>query len=172
MSVIVDGTNGIDTVQKAALVGKLPAGTVLQVVSVNYSTYYTNSTASGAFVDVSGFSASITPSSASNKILCICSVQGVCTYVGNTTLQGCILQIADGGGNKIFGVIDQYIPGGAGSSNWGAYGASYLHSPASTSSLTYKLQYKMSSTGIQINNYQTSPGSSGYSNLILMEIAA
>ena len=49
---------------------QLPAGSVLQVVqTVKTSTFTTSST---SFTDVTGLSVSITPTSASNKILVLC----------------------------------------------------------------------------------------------------
>jgi hypothetical protein len=148
----------------------LPAGSVLQVVSTNFTTYYTNATATGSYVDVSGFSASITPSSASNKVLVIVSVSGLCVNDNSTTTQYCKLQIADSSNNQIFQILNQSIPGGSGPNVWVNYSTQYLHSPASTSSLTYKLRYSMSSNGIQINNYIATSGN--MSNITLMEIAA
>ena len=146
------------------------AGAVLQVVQTNFTTYYTNATAAGAFVDVSGFSATITPSSATSKILVMCSVNGVCTFAGNSTLQECFLQIADGSGTRLMGIYEGSIPGGSSAQPWLSFSNALLHSPSTTSPVTYKLQYKMSATGIQINNYMSSPILS--SHLTLLEIAA
>jgi len=49
-----------------------PAGKVLQVVHTNKTTVFT--TSSGSFVDVTGLTATITPSSASSKILLLSNV--------------------------------------------------------------------------------------------------
>jgi hypothetical protein len=149
----------------------MPVGSVIQTVVTNYTTYYTNSATGASFIDVSGFSASITPTSSTSKILVLCQLAGICTYTSSTSLLQCILQIADASNNKVFGIIDQFIPGGQSGQNWASYSGFYLHSPATTSSCTYKLQYKMASTGLQINNYNSAPSSQPISSLILMEIA-
>lgn len=148
----------------------VPAGSVIQVVQTPFTTYWTSATASGSYVDVTGFTASITPSSASSKILVWVSVASVCTNANNSTILNCSLQVADSSNTQIFQIVDQPISGGAGGNNWGTYGTSYLHSPSTTSALTYKVRYKMSSTGIQINNYAS--GSGTLSHITLMEIAA
>ena len=60
---------GDDPVVTAGVVagGALPAGSILQVVSVTKTDSFT--TSSSSFVDITGLSATITPSSASSKIL-------------------------------------------------------------------------------------------------------
>ena len=62
---------------------RLPAGNVIQVVSVNYST--STSTTSGSFVDL-GLSASITPTSSSSKILAIACLSAVYKNGANSSV--------------------------------------------------------------------------------------
>ena len=90
----------------------LPAGSVLQVVSSNYSTQVTNAT--NTYVDT-GLTASITPRSTSSKILVIVSQNGMYKTAGNSQNSATPLT------------------GGSSSTN-------YLDSPATTSATTYKTQ--------------------------------
>ena len=65
----------------------LPTGSVLQVVNATYSTYTT--TSSSTFADT-GLTATITPTSATSKILVLLNVNGVAKETGNT---GCALRL-------------------------------------------------------------------------------
>lgn len=55
----------------------LPTGSVLQVVSTAKTDTFSTTSASGTFADITGLSVSITPSSASNKILILAEVRTV-----------------------------------------------------------------------------------------------
>ena len=112
----------------------LPAGSVLQVVNATYST--TTSTTGTTYIDT-GLSASITPSSSSNKVLVIVH-QAEC---GNSNSNiGIRLQVLRNSTVII-------IPAPA-----GLYGmvyanatisTAYLDSPSTTSSVTYKTQFRI-----------------------------
>ena len=172
---VVAGTNTITLPASTGTVvttGSPQSGGVIQTVNTQFSTYYTNNTANNTYVDVSGFSASITPKFSTSKVLVLVTINGVCTLANSSTGVEAYLRITDGSGNLIFGIIDGIIAGGTGNGSaiWACYVANYLHSPATTSSITYKLQYRMPNTGIQINNY----GNINIANsgITLMEIAA
>jgi hypothetical protein len=167
MSVIVDGTNGVDTVQKAALVGKLPAGSVVQVVSFNYST--DTSTTSNSVWSDTGITATITPISTSNKILILISNPAYTT--SGTISAGGQFQLLRGS-TVIYstGLNSLYIAatGVAGTQVNSQQGINYLDSPATTSATTYKLQqmsyFSGRTFGSQVNN--------ATSTIMLLEIAA
>ena len=117
----------------------LPAGVggkVLQVVTATDNTPLSSSSTS--YIDT-GLSASITPSSSSNKVLVIVTtgVHGVDT----PTTQGMYLKLV----RDSTDLIQQNSWGSHHSINF-IYGQghcfNYLDSPSSTSSTTYKLQYK------------------------------
>ena len=178
MSVNIDGTSCIDTVQKAALVGKLPAGTVLQVVQATTDTQ--QSTASTSFVDVTGLSASITPTSSTNKILIRYRVSGS-SSLGNNMNAFQILRDSTAVGNGAQGasrvkchsvVRGQYSDGNP----WWTTAGEYLDSPATTSAITYKIQYKVDLGTCYVNrdpsNGDTANYASPLSEITLMEIAA
>jgi len=115
---------------------KLGTGAVLQVVTATYATQA--STSSTTFTD-SGLTVSITPSSASNKILIIAS-NGIGT---NNSAGVCHATIDRGGtnlGNGTNGMLASYSPAGAVYSNGSI---SILDSPNTTSSTTYKYQFRI-----------------------------
>jgi hypothetical protein len=140
---ITDGTIvNADINASAAIAGtKLGAGAVLQVVSTTKTDTFTTSSAS--MTDVTGLSVSITPSSASNKILIVLSL----TIAGQDSVSGAGYQlvrdstaicIGDTAGDRsrISGGI-AYI----GNTNvYTTISGSFLDSPATTSATTYKVQ--------------------------------
>jgi len=195
--VLIGSTSGSITLQEPAISGStvltLPAvtgtvltttspkaGNVIQVVNVGYGTYTEiNST---SYVD-SGLSASITPSSASNKILVIVSQSinpvlgasvgygyqvnaGVRLLRGATTL---ITPDSDGGGKYTTGYSTGTAPSSGYLAQWTITSINYLDSPATTSSVTYKTQIAKGTSGMGTvyANY-----SAGASYITLMEIAA
>jgi len=170
-----DATGTILTGSSAITASQLPAGSVLQVVSATYSTYTTISSTS--FTDT-GLSASITPTSASSKILVIVSQQTSVVRNSNTITAGYTnlvrgsTQIWLGTRNPVINAgtsADSNIIGGT------QQGIIYLDSPATTSSTTYKTQGKISSTTnsgtYRANDYSENSGET-VSTITLMEIAA
>ena len=128
---------------------------ILQVVTTNKTDTFT--TSSGTFVDITGFSASITPSSASNKILVMASYS--ISNDSNTTTSGALARlmrdstaifVGDSAGNR------------APSSGYHGNEALYrmvthvtntvVDSPATTSAVTYKLQLRRGSGGNAVFN--------------------
>ena len=119
----------------------LPAGSVLQVVSTTKTDVFT--TTSTSFVDVTGLSVSITPSSASNKILVLVQVNGSQDVAVNRTYlkllrDSTAINMGDAAGSRIrgfggFSAADHSIASCPVS-------GMFLDSPATTSSTTYKLQ--------------------------------
>ena len=135
------------------------AGAVLQVVNATYSTETT--TTSSTFVDV-GLSASITPTASTSKILVMLSSNGLSNNAGNTGLSIQVLR----GASVIFTTDIGAAYQTADNDSAGSSG-NYLDSPATTSSTTYKVQFKRY-TGAgtsKINHYGTT------SFLTLLEIA-
>jgi hypothetical protein len=120
---------------------RLPAGSVLQVVSATLTS--TVSLSGAAYQDVTGLSVSITPSSASNKVLVFGFFNGASADIsyfrivrGSTAI--CIGDAA--GSNRI-----QATGGGWGTGSNATWDPatlpfSYLDSPATTSATTYKIQ--------------------------------
>lgn len=165
----------------------LPAGSVLQVVQVTKQDVF--STSSTSFVDITGYSASITPTSASSKILVMMSLN----LGGTNGTYHCYLRLLRNG-SAVTGALGSGGQGGGGSAPNGGNGAgtctlhknindnrdmdcavmNYLDSPGSTSTQTYNMQM-----AVQLNTFYVNRGGnadvwnpSGLSTITLMEIAA
>lgn len=110
-------------------------GKVVQIVSASYATQ--TATSSTNFSDT-GITATITPASSSNKILILCSVNGVNKNAANTSINTQLLR----GATVIvkLGEDDAYNN----TTNTNAIGSistAYMDSPATTSATTYKVQF-------------------------------
>jgi hypothetical protein len=140
-----------------------PTGAVLQVVQGTYSTQVTNATQTNAD---SGLTATITPSSATSKILCIVNMAGL--YNGGNNGLGLQLQLIRGATNIIqFARYTNYISSALGLLT--NAGTNYLDSPETTSATTYKVQFcRADGTAGTISVQQNSDTST----ITLMEIAA
>lgn len=152
--------NGAQDIEDLALavettVSTLGGGKILQIISTDKTDTFT--TSSATFVDVTGFSASITPSSATNKVLVIASYS--LSNSTNSTASGALAQllrdstsiyVGDSAGNR--------IPSSGYHGNEALYRMvthitnTFLDSPASTSALTYKLQIRRGSGGTAVLN--------------------
>lgn len=155
----------IDTSQNATFAGtltatgkltssSLPTGSVLQVVQGSYNTEF--STTSSTFADI-GLSASITPSSSSNKILVLYSVGYL---MQDTNIAG--LQLLRGS------TVIQSSIRVAHALHASYFHNEYLDSPATTSSTTYKIQSNKN-TG---SSFSTCWNAQQPSTITLMEIKA
>jgi len=121
------------------------AGQVIQVVSATDSTL--RSTTSTSYVTGSNtLSVTITPSSASNKILILASVT-----VGNGNAYDVFLTVYRGGSNLVGANGFAYQSGGGTSVNYNANAINYLDSPATTSATTYQVYFKANSGIANIN---------------------
>ena len=145
------------------------AGQVVQTVDVVYNTQwaFTNLT----YTDTTGFTASITPTSSSNKILILFSI-----FLGINAANTTLIRINRNGSpigenpNLSTGTsfVDMYRNG----QSTGLVARQFLDSPATTSTVVYQVQHKVDAavTGY-INRHLTNTVYGGQSNLTLMEIA-
>ena len=169
------------------------AGNVLQVIHQAKTSTFTGTSVidnGGYFIDVTGLSATITPTSSSSKILIMSTL-----YVGSTTVNSGyqqsyrlkrtigatttfpILGDAEGGRPQATGRINLYV---AGIYTMARHGGTHQDSPATTSAITYQVQLggyssspivylnRAETFGNGANDYDTVP----VSTLTLMEIAA
>jgi hypothetical protein len=181
MPVTIDGTTGVSAVQAGAVTtSDLPAGSVLQVVSVNKVDVFSTTT-KGSWVDITGMAASITPVSTSSKILVM--VQLSIGGGGNNYGRG--YGVKRGATQLNLGTYGTGSPGSFGAStsfsggdNGGIFTAPfiYLDSPSTTSSTTYQVELyadsrSVTTTYINRTYAGTNDGSYGASTITLMEIA-
>jgi len=119
---------------------------VVQVVTTNKTDNF--STSSSTFVDVTGVSVSITPTSASNKVMVI--VQGIVTDAsggagGRMNLLRGSTNIAQSTG----ATNNQTLPIEQGQ-NGTPFSIVFIDSPATTSATTYKIQVRINAGGSSI----------------------
>jgi hypothetical protein len=158
----------------------LPSGTVLQVKqTVKTDTFSTTST---SFVDVTGLSVTITPSSSSNKIFVMYEVVATNTlYVSQVNLvRGSTnLSQPDTASNRPTPTSARTIRDELSSTHGGTshHTRFFLDSPATTSATTYKIQTRSRSSNTTYVNYsETDRDTSEYdprhvSTITVMEIA-
>jgi hypothetical protein len=173
-TLLTTGSTG-QVIPKAAL----PTGSVLQVVNTTKTDVFT--TTSTSFVDVTGFSATITPTSASSKILvmisfCFSSNSGAGYPQTRILRDSTAVYVGDAAGSRTRALNDTY-----GYSQDNGYitpaSAQFLDSPATTSAITYKLQALQTSgntvrIGATGDDSDSSTRIRTASSIVLMEIAA
>lgn len=154
------------------------AGGVLQVVQTTKTDVF--SSTSTSYVDITGMSASITPTSSSSKVLVMVSFTGGSTAVNNI-FQYKLLR----GASDIFvgdpraGYNSVTIGGGRGIydiNGANTFAFNYLDSPSTTSSTTYKLQGRCEGGTFRMNANGSDTASAVWSftsasSIILMEVA-
>ena len=177
MAVSINGNTGVVTGLAALPDSAMASGSIIQVKQaiLNSGTFSTTST---SFVDITGLSVAITPSSTSSKILVEVQISNNAssTYTkffdlvrGSTS----IFKGDDASDNKIECTVwgrDEANTGGQ------VYSITYLDSPSSTSELTYKLQGSVQSGGtLTVNKSQSDANASylgrGTSSITVTEIA-
>jgi hypothetical protein len=140
----------------------LPVGSVLQVVQGTYSISVSNSTST--FADT-GVTATITPKFSTSKVLILATVNGLYNNANSAT--DLKLAIFRGATNlNAFLVDTNYI--GTATALITSASANFLDSPASSSALTYKIQFARNA-GAGTVNVQSN---GDVSSITLLEIAA
>jgi hypothetical protein len=152
-----------------------PAGSVLQVVSATKTDTF--STASTSLVDITGLSVSITPTSATSKILITAVVLGAgaesVTGINFVLLRdSTAIARGDAAGSRSrgFGGTQEIVDG------LKTNAVNFLDSPATTSATTYKIQASVNSGTGYVNRTPDDDDGSytvrGVSTITVMEIAA
>ena len=161
-SYIVDVSASKLTGSRTIPKGTMPAGSVLQVVNATYSTATTNTTSTYA---ATGLSASITPTSASNKILVLVNHADTGLNQANNGAKFALYR--NGSSVMQFSNQEGYVQMGAGTLNIvQGPSTSYLDSPATTSSVTYATYF-----GVQGGTSVVVQRDGTTSTMTLMEIA-
>lgn len=123
----------------------LPAGSILQVVSSTKTDTFSTTT-TGSWIDVTGLSVSITPTSSSSRIMIFSRITGA-GEAAVTRLQirlvrdSTAISIGDASGSRLQVSGGELYYGGENDSLLNS-SVSFLDSPATTSSTTYKLQIR------------------------------
>lgn len=138
---------------------------MLQVIHASYGTATSNSTST--YADT-GLSATITPSSASSKVLVLVSQNGLQKSAGNLGSRISLRLMR--GATEIASIADYIQFNGAAQETIDSSATfNYLDSPSTTSATTYKTQFQnpanVASVTVQFNNV-------GTSHIVLMEIGA
>jgi hypothetical protein len=171
----IEATNATQYYDGAAWVGL--GAKVAQVLAVQKNDSF--STTSSSFVDLTGLTLTITPTSASSTILIGYTVQG--TGVAATNMG--VIQIVRGStaiGNAAAAgsrSVGNTVVSELAVAEIGQQASFYMDSPATTSATTYKLQIRQTVSGTVFVNRtnsdtDTSAFGRGTSSLILMEITA
>jgi len=161
----------------------MTAGAILQVVQVVKTDSFAGS-AGATWADVSGMSASITPTSASSKILVTVDMKGAggndYSIIRARLLRGSTaIYVGDASGSRPQSIGQFYMASGGGPYYIAQLGGTYLDSPATTSSVTYKIQIGADGTSqvVFVNRTQGDRDAANYdarvaASITLMEIAA
>ena len=173
-TILTTGSSG-QSIPRAAL----PAGSVLQVVSATKTDNQSFSLSTGTLADIADLSVSITPTSATSKILVIFTVHMGCT----TTTSNPYVVLDRNGTNILLGnsvgsrTRATATAGFMASSDYtlASVSQNFLDSPATTSSVTYKLRaggYASRTFYVNSTAVNNSEGNTGTSSITVMEVAA
>ena len=177
MAIVIDGTGtisgvsatGITTAQTVSATNittgtlpfaQLPTGSVLQVVSANF-TYAGDSTTSTSFVATS-MTASITPKFSTSKILVMTTSAGRTTSSNTSSLYTVYRNSTNLGGSDGLQIVNE-----SSGALWCSAAITYLDAPATTSATTYTIYFRAVS-GTAYFGF----GTGQPQQIVLMEIAA
>jgi hypothetical protein len=182
---LLPNTN-IEAMAASKLTGQVPdanapSGSVIQVVQTQKTDTFSTTTGT-TYVDITGMSVSITPSSTNSKILVLVNCQVGFSNTGNNSRirllrNGTTVYKNDSTGHpEAFQGVEQGI--GGFQYMFMPFTAMYLDSPSSVSSTTYKLQISRANTGgttyVNRNNIDTGGTDQPRvaSSITVMEISA
>jgi hypothetical protein len=175
VQVVAPGTNGNVLTSNGTTwtSAAAPVSAVKQIVSVSKTDTF--SVASSSFTDITGLSASITPSSTSSRIFIIVNTMtssnssdavSIRIYRNNNTAVG----VATGTSNRPASLAVN----GFWSNSAASLSGSFVDSPASTSTQTYAIQGRIQTGTLNVNRTNTDSDNGvyprGISTITLMEI--
>ena len=153
-------------------------GHVVQIVSVTKSDTF--SLTSTTFTDVTGLSATITPKSASSKVLVIANLSigiSVADWRQFRILRGTTaIGIGDEAGSRTRSTSSQYFGASDPTSHIGTESETFLDSPNTTTETIYKIQVRAASGTVYVNRSSADLNTAGnartISTITLMEVSA
>jgi hypothetical protein len=142
----IGSTGNVLTVASGIPSWAAPASS-LQILQIVQATYNTETASTSATLADTGLTATITPSSASNKILVLCTQAGLGKTATSALDNAITIQLNRGGSDiaKITGYAA--YTGSNLEVNIGNTSINYLDAPATTSATTYKTRFKREGTG-------------------------
>jgi hypothetical protein len=187
MPTIISGDTGVNQITAGAIEkADLPTGSVVQVVSVTKTNGFSTDSSATSPVDITGMSATITPSSSSNKILIVGNISYSTSnytsggfpniYFAMTDGSNNVIVQGDANGTRKRGVVNGMFYYSGGQLNNAPL--CYLWSPATTSAVTVKMRGAINSGYFSVNFTYNEDNQGGYGNfsgistITLMEIAA
>ena len=179
MVTYLEDTAAYESYDGAAWIGFGGASSILQVVSTAKTDLFSMS--SGTFADVTGLSVTITPTSATSKILVNVSVHGqgiaaTSALIGRILRDSTAIGIGGAEGSRTRATFGNTIANGGSIIINNA--VTFLDEPATTSSLTYKVQVRSDNPGqlVYVNRSSTDTDSDLFartiSTITVMEVAA
>lgn len=145
-----------------------PVSSVVQVKSAGKANSF--STASATFVDITDLTISITPTSATNKVLVILTLQGSNGADGDAAFRlmrdstAIALSTAGSTTNGVGMASSTY------SNSMFTVGVAFLDSPATTSATTYKAQALAAAATTYVNRRGSGTTFGGFSSITVMEV--
>jgi len=148
---------------------------VAQVKSTVLTTAF--STTSTTFTDVTGLSVSITPTNSNNKILVFANMylgpanSSACFWA--ITRNGTLIDISTDASTVARRSTGGYYTdaGGSAGNGFSGGGTAFLDSPATTSAVTYQIQFSTASGTAYVNRRNAATDFGGTSTITVMEIA-
>ena len=168
---LVEGSSFLTTASNLAA-GKFPAGTVIQTIFGTVAGQVSNTT--NTFADTN-LTATITPTSASNKILVSVFQNGV--YKDGSAAAGCEIRLLRG--STVISSLSKRAGGDNGTGtaatmSVGTVGNQVLDTPSTTSATTYKCQWSAydSNATLYLNRRGSNLAVGSISTITVMEIKA
>lgn len=164
-----DNTGTLLTNASVLTRANMPVGSIIQVVQTVKSD--TSSTTSTSFGDLPGMSVSITPTTSTNRILIQLSFCGIVNTTNNVSFNllrnGVNIGQPDGSG-VYKATLNHFASGG------GSFGDSlmFLDSPATTSAITYKIQWRVDAGTALLNRHASGVDYNSISTITAMEVVA
>jgi len=173
MAITINGNGTVSGITAGLTAASLPTGAVLQVLQTVKTDHTSQAlTGVGNFFDVAGMSVAITPSSTSNKILVVATVNVCNSADGRNNFLRLRRDSTDIGIGTAGGVTNAAIYDKA-DAKLQTLTMQHLDSPSTTSATTYKVRWSgENSDTYYLNRSAANTNEGASSHITVMEIAA